>query len=114
MLKLIISSITLAALAGCAAPSLPTNSDPTANFDVDKWACQQAVAKMERAAPAPAPARPVKYTTSCTTIGMNTECDSEPSDRTPSWLAASAAGFQLGQSLNDQAMPNCMRAKGWK
>ena len=88
----------LAGLAGCEA-TLTTNANPAANRDADLWACQQEVAKMAGQAPARAPS----YSTSCTTVGQTITCDSEPTR---------AGGMGIIPAM--QAMPNCMRAKGWR
>ncbi len=101
-------------VAGCAQQPPVNVSNPNANLDADRWACQQEVARMQQQlTPPPAAATPSSYTTNCNTYGSSTTCNTSADPRASSGYAQGfESTYRAGMLAN--AMPNCMRARGWR
>lgn len=98
-------------LSACAQQAPLVNSNSAANLDADRWACQKEVAALSAQLNAGSPEPATTVNTSCHKYGDSTECESR---------AVKSKGFagsfqqSYAASTLAQAMPNCMRAKGWR
>lgn len=101
-------AIAAAALAGCAAPS--NSKNPQADYEADRWDCQKQVAAMVRPA---TPSDPAERVTRCKAAGFGeVECRSKDQPQTVGAAGGVLSGIAAAEA--NSAMPNCMKAKGWR